>query len=282
MKTVTFQGNPLHLTGRSLKVGMPAPFFRVTGQGLKEVTLADFSARIKIITSFPSLDTPVCDLQVKEFNKRAAHLSADTVILAVSMDLPFAQMRFCDAFGVKNITVLSDYRNASFGINYGLLVKELNLLARAVVILDHDVVSYIQIAPELTKPLDYDDVLKSLQEILENPVPIVSGEGTVLKCKPCTGDVMPLSHETVAEHLALLTGWQLTPDQKIIREFKFKDFTQAKYFFDIIASIAQEEGHHPELDINYNKLKVTLTTHAAHGLTENDFTMAEIIEELNG
>jgi len=282
MKTITFQGNPLHLAGRNLTVGTPAPFFRVTGQGLKEVTLADFSARIKIITSFPSLDTPVCDLQVKEFNKRAAHLSADTVILAVSMDLPFAQMRFCDAFGVKNITVLSDYRNASFGINYGLLVKELNLLARAVVILDHDVVSYIQIAPELTKPLDYDDALKSLQEILENPVPGTSSRDAVLKCKPCEGTVAPLSHESVAEHLALLTAWQLTPDQKITREFKFKDFTQAKYFFDIIASIAQEEGHHPELDINYNKLKVTLTTHAAHGLTENDFTMAEIIEELNG
>jgi thiol peroxidase len=282
MKTVTFQGNPLHLTGRNLKVGAPAPFFRVTGQDLKEVTPADFSARIKIITSFPSLDTPVCDLQVKEFNKRAAGLSADTVILAVSMDLPFAQARFCDAFGVKNITVLSDYRNASFGINYGLLVKELNLLARAVVILDHDVVSYVQIAPELTKPLDYDDALKNLQEILENPVPGTSSRDTVLKCTPCEGTAAPLSHESVAEHLALLTAWQLTPDQKITREFKFKDFTQAKYFFDLIAAIAQEEGHHPELDINYNKLKVILTTHAVHGLTENDFTMAEIIEELNG
>jgi 4a-hydroxytetrahydrobiopterin dehydratase len=93
---------------------------------------------------------------------------------------------------------------------------------------------------------------------------------------------MPLSHEVVMEHLALLTAWQLTPDQKIVRDFKFKDFTEAKFFLDLITVIAQEEGHHPELIINYNKLKVVLTTHAAHGLTENDFTMAEIIEELNG
>ena len=84
------------------------------------------------------------------------------------------------------------------------------------------------------------------------------------------------------EHLALLTAWQLTPDQKIVREFKFKDFTQAKYFLDLIATIAEEEGHHPELSINYNKLKVSLTTHAAQGLTENDFIMAKIIDELNG
>ena len=282
MKTITFQGNPLHLAGRSLKVGAPAPFFRVTGQGLKETTLADFSARIKIITSFPSLDTPVCDLQVKEFNKRAAHFAADTVILAISMDLPFAQARFCDAFGIKSVNVLSDYRHASFGINYGLLIKELNLLARAVVILDHDVVSYIQIAPELTKPLDYDDVLANLQELLENPVTIISGQEPLLKCKPCTGAAMPLAHEAVKEYLTPLTAWQLTPDQKIVREFKFKDFTQAKYFLDLIAAIAEEEGHHPELDINYNKLKVTLTTHAAQGLTENDFIMAKIIDELNG
>jgi len=281
MKTITFQGNPLHLAGRSLSVGAPAPFFRVTGQGLKEVTLADFSARIKIITSFPSIDTPVCDLQVKEFNKRATGLSPDTIILAVSMDLPFAQARFCDSFGIKNVNLLSDYRYASFGINYGLLIHELNLLARAVVILDHDVVSYVQIAPELAKPLDYDDALNNLQELLENPVPIVSVKNAPLKCRPCEGLGSALVHDAVMEHLAKLPAWQLTPEGKIVREFKFKDFSQAKYFFDLIAMIAQEEGHHPQMDVNYNKLKVTLVTHAAQGLTENDFIMAGIIDDLN-
>ncbi len=161
--TVTFKGTVFHLVGRELKVAAPAPEFTVAGQDLRPVTLADFSGKVKVITFFPSLDTPVCDLQVKEFNKRATQLGDDRVVLAISKDLPFAQKRFCESFDIKNIRVLSDYRDGSFGTNYGVLVREINLLARGAVILDkNNVVTYIQVAPELTAPLDYDDVLKHL------------------------------------------------------------------------------------------------------------------------
>ena len=135
-KKITFKGSPLTLAGRALKIGSLAPNFRVTSQDLKEVTLSDFKGKIKIIASFPSLDTPVCDLQVKEFNKRAAQVSPEVAILGISKDLPFAQKRFCSMNEIKNETILSDYKFSSFGINYGLLIRELNLLARSVLIVD--------------------------------------------------------------------------------------------------------------------------------------------------
>ena len=108
-----FKGNPLTLVGRNIKVGSLASDFKVLTQDLKETGLADFAGKLKVITSFPSLDTPVCDLQVKEFNKRATSLGADVAVLGISKDLPFAQKRFCDTFAIKNIAVLSDYKYSS-------------------------------------------------------------------------------------------------------------------------------------------------------------------------
>lgn len=160
----------MNLVGRTIKVGRVAPPFKVISQDLKEVTLADFKGKVKILTSFPSLDTPVCDLQVKEFNKKALGLSGDVAIVGISKDLPFAQARFCHDNDIKNISVLSDYRFSSFGLNYGLLIKELNLLTRSVVIVDKtDVIRYIQIVDELTTPPDYEDVLNNLKSVLANP-----------------------------------------------------------------------------------------------------------------
>lgn len=277
---ITFKGSPLSLAGRVLRVGVTAPDFKAVSGELKETGLADFKGRIKVLTSFPSLDTKVCDLQVKEFNKIASGLSAEVSIVGISKDLPFAQQRFCEAFEIKNITVLSDYKTSSFGINYGLLIRELNLLARSIIILDKaNVVRYIQIAGELSSAPDYREALKQLQAVMSSPA-AEAKDGMPSHCKPCEGRVLPLPAEEAGRKLGLLKGWQLVEDKKIVKEFKFKDFTSAKYFLDFVSVIAEEQGHHPGMNLAYNKLKITLTTHAAGGLTGNDFIMAGIIDEL--
>jgi thiol peroxidase len=279
---INFKGMPLTLVGRAIKEEMRAPDFKAVTPDLKEVSLADFSGKVKIITSFPSIDTPVCDLQVKEFNKRATGLSSEVAVIGISKDLPFAQKRFCETFDIKNVTILSDYKFSSFGINYGLLIKELNLLARSVIIVDkNDFIRYIQVVEELTTPPDYAGVLAKLEEVIKSP-PISVQEDIPSKCKPCEIGAPSLPRETVEKLLAKYRGWELVEDKKIVKEFKFKDFIEAKYFLDLISVIAEEQGHHPTLTLIYNRLKVTLTTHAARGLTQNDFIMAKAIDSLGG
>lgn len=280
MAQIKFKGNPVTLVGRVLKKDAKAADFRLTSVNLKEVSLADFKQRIKVITTFLSLDTPVCDLQVKEFKQRATAFSSDVVVLAISKDLPFAQKRFCQANAINNLEVLSDYKTSSFGINYGLLIKEMNLLTRAVLILDkNDVLRYIQLVEELTTPPDYQDTLKSLTQIINSPgLPVK--EELPSKCKPCEVGTLPLDRDKIDKMLAGKTGWQLIEDKRIVREFKFKDFVETKYFLDLVSVIAEEQGHHPSFTLIYNKLKISLTTHAAAGLTDNDFIMAKIIDEL--
>jgi thiol peroxidase len=277
---IHFKGSPLNLAGRPVKFGSIAPAFKVISQDLKEVTLVDFKGKVKILTSFPSLDTPVCDMQVKEFNKKAIGLSKDLAIIGISKDLPFAQARFCQDNDIKNISVFSDYKFSSFGLNYGLLIKELNLLARSVIIIDKtDVIRYIQVVDELTTPPNYDDVLNNLKDVLKNPESSVK-ETLPAHCKPCEGGVAPLPKETIDKLIAQYRGWQLIEDKKVSKEFKFKDFVDAKYFLDTVSVIAQEQGHYPTMTIVYDKVKVTFTTHAAGGLTENDFIMAKIVDEI--
>lgn len=279
---VTFKGNPLTLVGRALVKDKEAPNFNVVSQDLKEVRLSDFEGKIKVITSFPSLDTPVCDFQVKEFNKRAGGASSEVVILGISKDLPFAQKRFCDVNSIKNVIVLSDYKSSSFGINYGLLIKELNLLARAVVVVDkNDVLRYIKIVDELTDYPDYEEALDNLNEIVNSP-PLSIGDGLSSQCKPCEGGVLPLPKETIARLVIQHQGWELIDDKKLKKEFRFKDFVEAKYFLDLVSVIAEEQKHHPTMILVYDKLRVILTTHSAGGLTENDFIMAKIVDEIVG
>jgi thiol peroxidase len=166
MATVTFQGNPLTLEGRAVKVGMQAPAFKVVNGELKPVTLADFKGKVKIITTFPSVDTPVCNLQLKAFNKKAAGLGKDVVILAISKDLPFAQNRFCEANSIKSVQVLSDYQESSLALAYGLLIKELKLLARSILIVDkNDTIQYIQIVGEISHEPNYDEAMKALKTL---------------------------------------------------------------------------------------------------------------------
>lgn len=281
-KKVSFKNNGLTLVGREVREGMLAPDFKVSTEDLSEVSLSNFKGSIKVIHSFPSLDTEVCDLQVKEFNKRAASISEEVKIIGISKDLPFAQKRFCSSFKINNIKVFSDYKTSSFGINYGLLIKELNLLARSALIIDkNDVIRYIQVGKEITQPLNYDDIFKNLQAALKNPKIEIKAPSLPSKCLPCEGEVSCMPIDRIKSALKSLQGWELVEDKKIVKKFKFKDFVEAKFFLDLIAVIAEEQGHHPNLTLIYNVLKVTLSTHAANGLTDNDFIMANIIDGLS-
>ena len=164
---ITMKGNPLTLMGPELKVGEQAPDFEVLDNDLGPVTLSSLRGKVRIISSVPSLDTPVCDMQTRRFNEEAGNLGEDVVILTISMDLPFAQKRWCGAAGVDKVTTLSDHRDASFGSAYGLLIKELRLLARAVFVVDRDgIIRYIQIVHEVAEEPDYATVLDAVRNLL--------------------------------------------------------------------------------------------------------------------
>ncbi len=161
---VTFKNNPITLVGPEIKAGQKAPDFKVLGEGLKEVTMADFKGKTVLISVVPSVDTPVCELQTKRFNEEASKLPADVAVLTVSMDLPFALKRFCGAAQTAKIQPLSDHRDASFGKAYGVLIKELRLLARAVFVLDpQGNVQYAEYVKEVTTHPDYDKALGVLK-----------------------------------------------------------------------------------------------------------------------
>lgn len=163
---MTMKGNPVTLLGDEVKVGQKAPDFTALTPDLAEQRLDGFKGRIKLIASVPSLDTPVCDLEIKRFNEEAANISKDVAILFISMDLPFAQKRFCHTFDIQNVKTLSDHRDADFGLRYGALIKEMRLLARAIFIIDRDdIVRYVQYVKELSTPPDYEAALKALREI---------------------------------------------------------------------------------------------------------------------
>jgi len=167
---VTIKGNPLTLVGPELKVGDKAPEFNVVDKELKDVGLKDFIGKVKLISVTPSLDTPVCDMQARRFNQEAAGLPEDVVVLNISMDLPFAISRFCTTAGIDMVKTLSDHRDASFGTAYGVLTKELRLLARSIFIIDReDTIRYIEIVPELTNHPDYDKALDMVKRIASLP-----------------------------------------------------------------------------------------------------------------
>ncbi|KRT35059.1 redoxin family protein [Acetomicrobium hydrogeniformans ATCC BAA-1850] len=165
---VTMHGNPITLIGPELKVGDKAPDFTVIDQDMKEVKKSNFANKIKVISVTPSLDTSVCDVQAHRFEEEATSLPDDVVVLNISMDLPFAIKRFCTSGNIKKVIALSDHRDASFGTNWGVLIKELRLLARSVFIADKDdVIRYVQIVPEATNHPDYDAALKALKELIK-------------------------------------------------------------------------------------------------------------------
>lgn len=164
-EAVTLRGNPMTLIGPELKVGDKAPDFKLVGNDMKPVTLADTSGKVRIIACVPSLDTPVCDTETRRFNEEAGKLPG-VDILTVSMDLPFAQSRWCGAAGVKNVRTLSDYQQRSFGPAYGVLIKELQLEARAVFVVDKDnTVRYVQYVKEMAEQPDYEAALAAARQL---------------------------------------------------------------------------------------------------------------------
>jgi thiol peroxidase len=161
------KGEPLTLLGEELKVGDAAPDCEVVGQDLKPVRLSSFEGKIRIISAMPSLDTSVCDMMTRRFSEEVVGLADDVVFLAITMDLPFAQGRWCIAADVDNVNILSDHRTASFGEAYGLLIKDLRLLARAVFVVDKDgTIRYTEIVDELTHEPDYEAVLSAAKQLV--------------------------------------------------------------------------------------------------------------------
>jgi thiol peroxidase len=157
---ITFKGNGLTLLGNPVKAGDKAPDFSALDNGLGAVSLKDFAGKKKIISVTPSLDTAVCDLQLRKFNEAAAKLAGNVAMVNISMDLPFAIGRFCSTAGIDKVKTLSDHRDASFGLAYGVLIKELRLLTRSIFVIDaNDVVKYAEIVPEVTSHPDYDKAL---------------------------------------------------------------------------------------------------------------------------
>lgn len=163
---ITMKGGPLTLLGDEIRIGDRAPDFEVTGTDLSPVKLSNYKGKTLIISAVPSLDTPVCDTETRRFNKEASNLGNNTKILTISMDLPFAQARWCGATGIDRVTTLSDYKNNSFGKSYGILIKELRLLARAIFIIDKEgIVKYVQLVKEVTEEPNYEEVLKAAKEL---------------------------------------------------------------------------------------------------------------------
>ncbi len=163
---VTMKGNPLTLIGNSPAVGQPAPGFTIMNVNLEPVSLSDFAGKTVVIASVPSLDTPVCDTETRTFNQKAAQFGPDVVILTISMDLPFAQKRWCGAAGVDQVVTLSDYKDASFGEGWGVLISELRLLARAVFVVDKGgILRYAHLVKEVTDEPEYEKVLSVVREL---------------------------------------------------------------------------------------------------------------------
>ena len=165
---ITFNGNPLTLLGNEVKVGQKAPDAELVANDLSVARLSSLRAgKVCIITAVPSLDTPVCDMETRRFNEEAGRLGRDAVVLTVSMDLPFAQKRWCGAAGVQNVQTLSDYRQAAFGNAYGVLIKGLRLLARAVFVLDKPgVLRYVELVKEVASEPNYDAALTAAKKLL--------------------------------------------------------------------------------------------------------------------
>ena len=159
--------NALTLMGNEIKVGDKAPDFTALNTDLAPVKLSEYKGKVVVLASVPSLDTPVCDLETRRFNTEAANLGDDLVILTISMDLPFAQKRWCGAHGVERVKTLSDHKDADFGMKYGVLIKELRLLARAIFVLDRQgVVQYTEIVPQLGSEPNYDATLQKASDLL--------------------------------------------------------------------------------------------------------------------
>ena len=164
---VTMKGNPITLMGTEPQVGDKAPDFVAIDNDLNPVSFDSFRGKVCIVSSVPSLDTPVCDMETRRFNDEAGRLGDDVEILTISMDLPFAQKRWCGAAGVDRVQTLSDHRDAAFGQAYGVLIKGFRLLARAVFVVDKEgTIRYMELVKEIASEPDYDSLLTAVKELV--------------------------------------------------------------------------------------------------------------------
>jgi thioredoxin-dependent peroxiredoxin len=164
---VTMKGNPLTLLGNKLKIGDKVPDCELIDKDLSPINLSSFAGKILVIASVPSLDTSVCDMETRKFNEEIAQFKDNAAVVTVSMDLPFAQKRWCGSVGLDNAITLSDHRLAAFGTAFGVLIKEVRLLARAVFIVDKQgIIRYIELVGELTNHPDYNAALNAVKKLL--------------------------------------------------------------------------------------------------------------------
>ena len=165
-RKVTFKGKALTLEGNEMHVGDKAPDFEAVDNNMNSVKFSSYKGKTLILSSVISLDTPTCDLQTHRFSESAAKFGKDVAILTISMDLPFAQKRWCVAADVKQVQTLSDYKSADFGKKYGVLIKEWHLLSRAVFVVDKDgIIRHAQYVNEISDHPDYDQVLKEVEKL---------------------------------------------------------------------------------------------------------------------
>jgi len=164
---VTLRGDPLTLVGSDPALGEPAPDVTLIDNDLAPFALSSVTGKVCVVSAVPSLDTPTCDMETRRFNTEAAALGDDVVILTVSTDLPFAQKRWCGAAGVDRVVTLSDHREGAFGEAYGVMIKGLRLLARAIFVIDRDgILRYKQIVPEIAQEPDYEEILDTVRNLL--------------------------------------------------------------------------------------------------------------------
>ena len=167
INSVTMEGQPLALSGDGVESGDMVPDCELVGKDLQPVKLSSFLDKVCVISCMPSLDTSVCDMMTRKFSEEVISLGDDVILLAITMDLPFAQGRWCIAADVENVYMLSDHRNCAFGESFGVLIKDLRLLARAVFIVDKKgIVRYKQVVGELTNEPDYDAVLQAAKQLV--------------------------------------------------------------------------------------------------------------------
>jgi len=165
-RTVMLKGKPMTLAGSEIKVGQKAPDFKLLATDSTSVELSQSKGKVRLLSVVHSLDTNVCDLQTQRFEQEAANFK-DVIIYAISMDLPFAQARYCGAHNITNLKTLSDHRDASFGLAYGVLIEDLRLLGRAIFIIDrNDIIQYVEYVPEVTQHPDYDKAIEALKMVV--------------------------------------------------------------------------------------------------------------------
>lgn len=165
-RTTNFKGAPIEILGSEIKVGQIAPAFTVTGQDMADIQSSSFAGKTVVLSIVPSIDTPTCSIETKRFNQDFDKLGSNAICLTVSMDLPFAQKRWCAAEGVEKIIVASDYKHQSVGKSYGAFIKDWGLCSRAVFVIDpKGTVAHAQYVPEVSAEPDYDAVIDAVKAI---------------------------------------------------------------------------------------------------------------------